>query len=184
MQNPIKKEILDDFRSMNETELLNKYFRAGNDWLELKKKMIEKLKHEISESESMKLGKKALEFTKPASVSQYSYLLFPAVYFSVYEPDGFEDNMNELLPPNSQKTVLPEWFTAPASLAAAIVIMIQEEDMIQAAPAVRAAEADALAKKQSNWIAFLFFKILSSCCFGKDKSRSFPFIINLLKLRH
>ncbi|MCS0789422.1 hypothetical protein NX021_14815 [Cytobacillus firmus] len=103
LQNPIKKEILDDFRSMNETELLNKYFRAGNDWLELKKKMVEKLKHEISESESMKLGKKPLEFTKPASVSQYSFLLFPAVYFSVYEPDGFEDNMNELLPPELAK---------------------------------------------------------------------------------
>ncbi|MBG9450761.1 hypothetical protein ABE67_15900 [Cytobacillus firmus] len=98
LQNPIKKEILDDFGSMNETQLLNKYFRTGNDWLELKKKIIEKLKHEISESELMNLGKKPLEFTKPTSVSQYSYLLFPAVYFSVYEPDWFEDNMNELLP--------------------------------------------------------------------------------------
>ncbi|WP_370221848.1 hypothetical protein [Cytobacillus sp.] len=103
LQNPIKKEILEDFRSMNEAELLNKYFRAGNDWVELKKKMIEKLKHEISESESLKLGKKPLEFTKPASGSQYSYLLFPAVYFSVYEPDGFEDHMNELLPPELAK---------------------------------------------------------------------------------
>ncbi|WP_436376538.1 hypothetical protein [Cytobacillus sp. BC1816] len=103
LQNPIKKEILEDFRSMNETELLNKYFRAGTDWLELKKRMIEKLKHEISESESMKLGKKPLEFSEPASVSQYSSLLFPAVYFSVYDPDGFEDHMNELLPPELAK---------------------------------------------------------------------------------
>lgn len=53
--------------------------------------------------------------------------------------------------------MLPEWFTAQASLAAAM-IMILEEEMIQAAPAVRAVEADAPAKKQSNWIAFLFFE--------------------------
>lgn len=47
--------------------------------------------------------------------------------------------------------------------------------MIQAAPAVRAVEADAPAKKQSNWIAFLFFAKVN---------QEFPFIINLLKIRY
>jgi hypothetical protein len=60
-------------------------------------------------------------------------------------------------PRSSQKPMLPEWFTAQASLAAAMN-MILEEEMIQAAPAVRAVEADAPAEKQSNWIAFLFFE--------------------------
>lgn len=44
--------------------------------------------------------------------------------------------------------MLLEWFTAPASHAAAM-IMILVEAMIQADPAVRAVEADARAKKLS-----------------------------------
>ncbi|MBT2689473.1 hypothetical protein J7I93_14870 [Bacillus sp. ISL-47] len=98
LKNPIKKEILEDFRSLNEEDLLAKYFRESSDWLSIKKELITKLKREISEADAIKLGNKPLEFSKPGSVYQYSYLLLPAVYYSFYESDRFDDYMNELLP--------------------------------------------------------------------------------------
>jgi hypothetical protein len=105
LKNPIKKEILEDFRTLNDEELLAKYFRDSSDWLSIKKELIAKLKREISEADAIKLGNKPLEFAKPSSVYQYSYLLLPAVYYSVYESESFDNYMNELLPRELAKDV-------------------------------------------------------------------------------
>ena len=63
LKNPIKREILDDFRQLSEEELLNKYFRTGDEWLNLKQSLIRKMKKEIFHSDDVKQGKKKLRCT-------------------------------------------------------------------------------------------------------------------------
>ncbi|GLB60736.1 hypothetical protein [Cytobacillus sp. NCCP-133] len=95
LKNPIKKDILEDFNNKSEEDLLDTYFRSGSQWMDIKKELIGKLKNEISEAEQITLGNK---FVKPSSVSQYSYLLLPAVYYSIYDSESYDDHMDELLP--------------------------------------------------------------------------------------
>lgn len=103
LKNPIKKEILEDFKNMNEEELLAKYFRKSSHWLDIKKDLIGKFKKEISEAEEIKRDIKTPEFVKQSAVNQYSYLLLPAVYYSFYESDSYDEYMDKLMPPEWAK---------------------------------------------------------------------------------
>lgn len=99
LQNPIEREILDDFKHLAEEDLLSKYFRKNDDWVEVKKSLIKKMKNEIIESEFIKSGKKTLDIPRTASETQvYQYALGAAVFYSIYEEDQFQDHMSELLP--------------------------------------------------------------------------------------
>jgi hypothetical protein len=99
LQNPIEREILDDFTHLTEEDLLSKYFRKGEDWLDVKRSLIKKMKNEIIGSEHIKAGKKTLDVPQHTSETQmYQYALGAAVFYSIYEEDQFQDHMSDLLP--------------------------------------------------------------------------------------
>jgi hypothetical protein len=99
LQNPIKREILDDFRNLPEHDLLSKYFRKGEEWLEVKRNLIHKMKSEINLSDDIKNGKKSLDVPHATTETQlFNYALGAAVFYSIYEEDQFQDHMSEVLP--------------------------------------------------------------------------------------
>ncbi|NEU31674.1 hypothetical protein GN156_12955 [bacterium LRH843] len=102
LSDPIKKEILDDFNHLSEEELLERYFRQNGDWMETKRYLIQKMKKEISQARDFEKENKT--FRKVTSENEYHKLLPAAVFFSLYEPDLYQHNMNELLPYYSAKS--------------------------------------------------------------------------------
>ncbi|MBD1381865.1 glycine-rich domain-containing protein [Metabacillus arenae] len=99
LQNPVKREILDDFRNLSEEDLLSKYFRKSEDWLEVKRRLINKMKFEITQSDHIKLRKNSVDIPRTTSETQiYNYALGAAIFYSIYEEDQFQDHMSELLP--------------------------------------------------------------------------------------
>jgi hypothetical protein len=99
LQNPIKREILDDFKKLSEDDLLRKYFRNNEEWLEVKKKLINKMKNEILQSDHIKHGNKSFHVPRSASETHiYQYALGAAVFYSIYEEDQFQDHMRDVMP--------------------------------------------------------------------------------------
>ncbi|WP_456276943.1 hypothetical protein [Bacillus sp. AK128] len=99
LQNPIKREILDDFRLLSEDELLTKYFRKNEEWLDVKKHLINKMKREINDADRVNLGSKKF----PSSISTneatiFSYAAGAAIFYSLYEEDQFHESMSEVIP--------------------------------------------------------------------------------------
>jgi hypothetical protein len=104
LQNPIEREILDDFRILPEEELLFKYFRKSEDWLDVKRYLIRKMKQEIHEADQQYTGSK--EFSSHLSTSNthlYSLAAGAAVYYSIYDEDDFQEHMSEVAPEEYQK---------------------------------------------------------------------------------
>jgi hypothetical protein len=105
LKNPIEHEILEDFRYLSEEELLNKYFRTNQDWLEVKMNLIHKMKNDIIQSDQMKLGKKTLDAPRSATEGQmFQFAIGAAVFCSIYEEDHYQDRMSELLPSEYYKS--------------------------------------------------------------------------------
>jgi hypothetical protein len=99
LKSPIKREILDDFRQLSEEELLNKYFRTGDEWLNLKQSLIRKMKKEIFHSDDVKQGKKKLDVPQIQTEQQFFQLAVgAAVFYSIYEEDQFQEQMSEWYP--------------------------------------------------------------------------------------
>ena len=99
LQHPIKREILDDFRQLSEEDLLTKYFRKGEDWLEVKRNLIHKMKNEIFHSDDINQGKKSLSIPPSTTEKQFfHYALGAAVFYSIYEEDQFQEHMHEWYP--------------------------------------------------------------------------------------
>jgi hypothetical protein len=104
LQNPIKREILDDFRLLPEEELLANYFRNNDDWLDVKKYLIFKLKNEIYDADQAKQGsKKFAGVTSSNEAHIYSYAASAAVFYSIYDDDDFQYNMSEVIPEEHYK---------------------------------------------------------------------------------
>lgn len=104
LQNPIKREILDDFLVMPEEELLSKYFRKNEDWLDVKRYLVRKMKSEIHEAEKQYTESK--EFAPHPSTSNahiYSLAAGAAVYYSLYDEEEFHEQMSEVVPEEYQK---------------------------------------------------------------------------------
>ena len=62
LKDPIKREILDDFRQLSEKDLLIKYFRNGEEWLDIKQGLIHKMKKEIFNPMQSNRGKRSSMF--------------------------------------------------------------------------------------------------------------------------
>ncbi|MFE8704008.1 hypothetical protein ACFYKX_25900 [Cytobacillus sp. FJAT-54145] len=104
LQNPIKREILDDFRLLSEDELLSKYFRKNDEWIEVKRYLIRKMKNEIHEAEQQNTGsKKFAPHTSTSSTNLYSYAAMAAVFYSIYDEDEFHEHMSEVVPEEYEK---------------------------------------------------------------------------------
>lgn len=106
LQNPIKREVIEDFRQLSEDELLSKYFRKNEDWLEVKRYLIRKMKNEILEAEQQSAGSK--KFTPDTSTSDsniYSYAAMAAIFYSLYDEDQFHEHMSEVVPEEYDKGV-------------------------------------------------------------------------------
>lgn len=105
LQNPIKREILDDFRLLSEDELITKYFRKNEEWMEVKRYLIQKMKNEILEANQVSQGSKKyspLSTTNDATI--YSYAAGAAVFYSIYDDeDQFHENMSDVIPEEYQK---------------------------------------------------------------------------------
>lgn len=101
LRNPIKKEILLDFKHLSEEELLTKYFRQTTQWETVKKSLISKLKAEIKEADQFQHEKNP--FIKIKSVNEFHLILPAAVFFSLYEVNLYENNINNLIPFYSAK---------------------------------------------------------------------------------
>ncbi|WNS73509.1 hypothetical protein RRV45_11280 [Bacillus sp. DTU_2020_1000418_1_SI_GHA_SEK_038] len=98
LRHPIKPEILQDFLNLSEDELLNRYFRATEDWLDIKKYLISKMKLEISQAELMMNNNNEYSFSRISADKEYYKLLPAAVFFSMYSPKEFPHDMNPLIP--------------------------------------------------------------------------------------
>ena len=100
LKNPIKQEIIDDFKSLSENELLNKYFRQGHDWLNNKLELIRKFKSEILLSEQMmETNRKPTPLSHSSSESQIFHLAVgAAIFYSLYDSHSFQNSMDEILP--------------------------------------------------------------------------------------
>jgi hypothetical protein len=108
LQYPIKREILDDFRRLPEEKLLTKYFRKGEDWLEVKRNLIHKMKNEIFQSDDIRQGKKPLAIPSSTTEKQFfHYALGAAVFYSIYEDDQFQEHMHEWYPSEYYKAGYP-----------------------------------------------------------------------------
>ncbi|QED47864.1 glycine-rich domain-containing protein [Cytobacillus dafuensis] len=101
---PIKQDILQNFKNQTEDELLKMYFRDSDDWIDVKKYLIQKMKTEINQSENMIYNKRQFPFTRLTSESDLHLLLPAAVFFSMYETNQFEQHMSELIPQQLTKS--------------------------------------------------------------------------------
>lgn len=95
---PIKLEILQDFKTLSEEELLHRYFKASEDWIDIKKYLISKMKLEISQAESLKENQSISSFSRIHAEKEYYKLLPAAVFFSMYSPSVFPHDMSPLIP--------------------------------------------------------------------------------------
>lgn len=98
LRQPIKEEILHDFKTLSEDELLTQYFKASEDWLDIKKYLISKMKSEISQAETIMNNQGENSFARINADKDYYKLLPAAVFFSMYSPDVFPHDMNPLIP--------------------------------------------------------------------------------------
>ena len=99
LKDPIKREILDDFRQLSEEDLLIKYFRNGEEWLDIKQGLIHKMKKEIIQSDAIKQGQRKLDVPQLHTEQQYYQLAVgAAVFYSIYEEDQFQKHMSEWYP--------------------------------------------------------------------------------------
>ena len=99
LQHPIKREILDDFRKLSDEELLTKYFRSHDDWLEVSISLIKKMKKEIKQADNVILGKETLGVPPSSSEKHFfQYALGATVFYSIYEDDQFQEHMHEWYP--------------------------------------------------------------------------------------
>lgn len=104
LQNPIKREILDDFRDLSDEDLLGKYFRNNDDWLDVKTYLISKLKNEMNDADQAKQGsKKFTGVTSSHEAHIYMYAASAAVLYSLYDDDDFHENMSEIVPEEHYK---------------------------------------------------------------------------------
>ncbi|WP_246946072.1 hypothetical protein [Bacillus pinisoli] len=117
-QNPIKREILEDFKRMSENELLAKYFRENEEWSGVKKYLIKKMKQEILEADQHDKGLTKLPSHNSTTDSHlYSYAVGAAVSYSIYEEDQFRDHMSEVVPEEYQKGNSPSGGTTCSGFA-------------------------------------------------------------------
>lgn len=100
LKNPIKLEILEDFKHRSEAELLSLYFRETEEWTEVKIYLIQKMKKEIARAEQR--DKDNPSFGKIKTENDYNLLLPAAVFFSLYGANEYFDHMNGLLPLQAQ----------------------------------------------------------------------------------
>lgn len=98
LRHPIKKEILDDFAVMDDKQLLRKYFRQDDEWLDVKLSLINRLKNEIKNAERQETPKLSLDKKARNKHEVYVYALGAAVFYSIHETDMYEDHMSEMLP--------------------------------------------------------------------------------------
>lgn len=106
LQNPIKREILEDFRLLSEDDLLSKYFRKNEEWLEVKRYLILKMKNEIYEAEQQNTNsKKFASHTSSSDTNVYLYAAGAAVFYSIYNENEFDEHMSEVVPEEYQKGI-------------------------------------------------------------------------------
>jgi hypothetical protein len=99
LQNPIKREILDDFKNLSEDELYSKYFRKSEEWDRVKRNLIQKMKNEIHHADEIRLGKGSIDVNRTSTGTQLPNIaLGAAVFYSLYEVDEYQDHMSELIP--------------------------------------------------------------------------------------
>lgn len=106
LKNPIKREILDDFKHLSEHDLLLKYFRRHDDWMEVKRNLVLKMKNEINEADRIKHGNAKSTFQGHSSQTDshfLNYALGAAVFYSLYETNQYQEHMSELIPTEFEK---------------------------------------------------------------------------------
>ncbi len=103
LQNAIKREILDDFRVLSEEDLLLKYFRKNNEWLDVKRYLIGKMKDEIHAAEQQNTRKKFDPHTSATDTNLYTFAAGAAVFYSLYNEDQFREQMSEVVPEEYHK---------------------------------------------------------------------------------
>lgn len=104
LQNPIKREIIQDFRVLAEDELLSMYFRKNEEWMDVKRYLIRKMKTEIQEADQQKTDPKGLAPHRTASSeSIFMYAATAAVFYSIHDEDHFHEHMSEDFPEEFQK---------------------------------------------------------------------------------
>ncbi|MBD8068715.1 hypothetical protein [Bacillus sp. PS06] len=108
LQNPIKRETLEDFKQRSEEELLRLYFRDNEDWLDVKKALIKQMKNQIHEADQLQQEGDGPDLKAPSSIGNsqlLTYALGAAVFYSIYEEFQYQEFMSDLIPNEFQKGV-------------------------------------------------------------------------------
>lgn len=104
LQNPIKGEIINDFRVLTEEQLLSMYFRKNEEWIDVKRYLIRKMKNEIQDADQQKTDPKRLAPHRTASSEGiFMYAATAAVFYSIHDEDHFHEHMSEDFPEEFQK---------------------------------------------------------------------------------
>ncbi|PAQ14634.1 hypothetical protein CD798_10130 [Bacillaceae bacterium SAOS 7] len=95
LRHPLEAELLENFRALPESALSELYFKEAED---PQRMVIQLLKHDIQQAESIKHDKDDEPFKRMASDNNYTYLLPAMIYFSMYEANDYQEEMDHLLP--------------------------------------------------------------------------------------
>ncbi|MGM7636826.1 hypothetical protein [Bacillus sp. Hm123] len=98
LKHPLEAELLENFRSLSESSLLERYLKKDEEAEVPQRTIIQLLKYDIQEAESIKHDKDEESFKRMTSDNHYTYLLPAMVYFSLYEAGNYQEEMDHLLP--------------------------------------------------------------------------------------
>lgn len=103
LKHPIKKEILEDFQQLSDEQLLEKYFRQDEEGTEIKDYLIKKLRSEIDQAKLVNQNKQKPPFSRISNENQIHHLLPAMVFFSIFHPDDYENQMALFIPQQLSK---------------------------------------------------------------------------------
>ncbi|MBM7649459.1 hypothetical protein JOC78_002412 [Bacillus ectoiniformans] len=98
LQHPLETSLLDDFRVESEDILLEKYFHSGDRDEKLKRSLVQLFQKDLSEADTIQRSNSLAPFKPLSSDANYSYLLTAMVFYSVYHPDNYLEEIGALMP--------------------------------------------------------------------------------------
>lgn len=103
LKHPIKKEILEDFQQLLDEQLLEKYFRKDEEGIEIIDYLIKKLRSEIDQAKLVIKEQQKPSFSRISDENQIHHLLNAMVFFSLFHPDDYENQMAPFIPQELSK---------------------------------------------------------------------------------
>ncbi|WP_338752775.1 hypothetical protein [Bacillus sp. FJAT-52991] len=98
LKHPLEAELLENFRTLSEPSLLELYFKKDEEAEDAQKILVQLLNNDIQQAEFIKQDEDDEPFKRMTSENNHTYLLPAMVYFSMYEAEDYQHEMDHLLP--------------------------------------------------------------------------------------